>query len=125
MNEQTFNKLVQFDNLEKLGDGLYQIPIAILRDSEVFDGHFPDQPVLPGVVMIAIISRAVELALEMDLKMESARNFKFLKIVDPDLIESAMIDLNIITKEEGWRVKGQIKFQDEIYFKADAFYKRK
>ena len=74
MNEQTFNELVQFDNLVKLGDGLYQMPIAILRDSEVFDGHFPDQPVLPGVVMIAIISRATELALEMDLKLESAND---------------------------------------------------
>ncbi len=125
MNDQAFNDLVQFGSPEKLEGGFYNLPFAILRDSAVFEGHFPHQPILPGVVMIAMISRAAELALEMDLEMESARNFKFLKMVDPDLIKSAILHFSIITKEEGWRVKAQIKFEGEIYFKADAFYKRK
>ncbi len=125
MNDQAFNDLVQFDSLEKIEGALYCLPFAIKRDSMVFNGHFPNQPILPGVVMIEMTKRAAEIALDMELEMESAGYFKFIKMVDPNLIKYANMDFNIITKDEGWRVKAQIKFKDEIYFKADAFYKHK
>ncbi len=125
MNDQIFNSLIRFEVLEKLEGELYNLPFTINNDSKIFDGHFPNQPILPGVVMIELTKRAVEISLAKKLKLDSAGNFKFLKMIDPNVIKVAAISFKIITKNDGWSVKAQIKYKDEICFKADAFYKRK
>ncbi len=125
MNDQAFNSLIQFEPIKKIEDEWYSLPFAINNNSEVFDGHFPNQPILPGVVMIELTKRAVEISLAKKLKLDSAGNFKFLKMIDPNVIKVAAISFKIITKNDGWSVKAQIKYKDEICFKADAFYKSK
>lgn len=125
MKDQAFNDLIQFDGLQKLDEGQFNLPFSINKESSVFDGHFPDQAILPGVVMIEMTKRAAEIALEKELSLVSAGNFKFLKMVDPNLIKNADLGFSITIKDDGWRVKAQIKFEDEIYFKADAFYRGK
>ena len=125
MNDQAFNDLIQFDGIQKLDEDQFNLPFLINKESSVFDGHFPDQAILPGVVMIEMTKRAAEIALEKELSLVSAGNFKFLKMVDPNLIKNADLGFSITIKDDGWRVKAQIKFEDEIYFKADAFYRGK
>ena len=125
MNNRYFSDLIQFDGLQKLEDDQYNLPFSINRESKVFDGHFPNQPILPGVVMIEMTKRALEMALGAELILESAGNFKFLKLVDPNVMKNAVLDFTIAIKEDAWRVKAQLIFLNEIYFKADAIYKRK
>jgi 3-hydroxymyristoyl/3-hydroxydecanoyl-(acyl carrier protein) dehydratase len=37
-----------------------EMPIEIARDHPAFDGHFPGNPVLPGVVLVSEILAALE-----------------------------------------------------------------
>ena len=107
--------------LEKTDPG-YSLPFSINKESEVFEGHFPNQPILPGVVMIELVQRAVEEVLALKLEVKSAGNFKFLKMIDPVVVPSASLIFSIIVKEDSWRVKAQIKNNDDTYFKADVLY---
>jgi len=125
MNNQTFKDLVQFGVLENRTGSSWRISFALNENSNVFKGHFPNQPILPGVIMIEITKRAAQLALEAELILVSAGNFKFLKMVDPSVISNAVLGFEVIEKEDAWRVKAQIKANEEIYFKADALYKLK
>ena len=122
MNEQIFNQLIEFGTLISNGDSNNTLSFSILRSSQVFDGHFPNQPILPGVAMIELVQRATELVLNEKLELKSAGNFKFLMMIDPDKVSKAILVFSITPKEEGWRVKAQIKHNENIYFKADAFY---
>jgi len=123
MNNEVFNSLIQFGSIENLDEGGSNLPFSINKNSKVFDGHFPNQPILPGVVMIELTKRAVEISHGKKLVLDAAGNFKFLKMIDPNIIKAATIVFKTIAKNGGWSVKAQIKYKDEIYFKADAFYK--
>jgi len=124
MKKEAFSKIIQLGQLETLAIGDYKLSFSILKTSEVFKGHFPQQPILPGVIMIELTKRAAELAIVKKLKLVSAGNFKFLKMVDPNLIETADMQLTVADIERGWRVKAEIIFHDQIYFKADACYEQ-
>ena len=100
----------------------YTLPFTINKESQVFEGHFPNQPILPGVVMIELVQRATELALAVELEVKSAGNFKFLKMIDPEKLPLANLNFGITEKEGDWRVKAQIKHEEDIYFKADVLY---
>ena len=121
MDNEYFLDLITFDKLEQNDSG-YTLPFSINNESEVFEGHFPNQPILPGVVMIELVQRAVEQVLSFKLEVKSAGTFKFLKMIDPIVLSSANLIFSIIVKEDSWRVKAQIKNNDDIYFKADVQY---
>jgi len=124
MNNEAFNKIIQLGQLETVDNGGFKLSFSILKASEIFKGHFPQQPILPGVIMIELTMRAAESAIGNKLRLVSAGNFKFLKMVDPNLIETAEMQLTVSVIERGWRVKAEIIFQGEIYFKADASYEQ-
>ena len=121
MDEQIFNQLIEFGELNQ-DDSTYNLPFSILRSSQVFEGHFPNQPILPGVAMIELVQRATELVLGKKLEVKSAGNFKFLMMIDPDKVMDANLVFSIIPKDGGWRVKAQIKRKEDIFFKADVNY---
>lgn len=125
MNNKAFKDLVQFDILERGVDGAWRISFDLNENSTVFKGHFPDQPILPGVVMIEMTKIAAQLALKKELALVSAGNFKFLKMIDPSMITNTLLEFEIIEKKDTWRVKAKIKAGEEIYFKADALYNLK
>lgn len=50
---------IQSASLERV-EATAEIP----DDSPFFDGHFPDSPVVPGIAMLAMVERAVELGLD-------------------------------------------------------------
>ncbi len=51
-------------------DGKVNTEVIINKDHEIFTGHFPDNPVMPGVCMIQIIKELTEKALDLTLFME-------------------------------------------------------
>ena len=124
MEDQIFNTLIEFAALQKDETG-YILPFKVLRSSSIFDGHFPEQPILPGVAMVELVHRAAEVALAEKLVLKSAGNYKFLAMIDPDKVPAASLVFSISTKDEGWRVKAQIKNDEYTFFKADAFYLKK
>ena len=50
---------------------------------EIFAGHFPQQPVVPGVCMMQIIKEITEQAVDYPLNLVRADEMKFLAIIDP------------------------------------------
>ena len=121
MNTEIFDELIQFGLLDGNGEN-HILPFTINKESHIFTGHFPNQPILPGVAMIELVQRATELVLTMKLEVKSAGNFKFLKMISPDKLPSANLNFSVIEKDVGWRVKAEIKNKEDIYFKADVLY---
>ena len=82
-----------------------EVTVGINAAHGIFAGHFPDQPVLPGVCMVQI---AVAIASAMHgkaLRVANARTMKFLAPVDPNktpdlLYRSALTTLEGAVKAE-------------------------
>lgn len=60
--------------------------------NEIFNGHFPDQPVVPGACMLQIVKEVMADALKVSLRLVKADNIKFLSLIQPS---AQSLQLNI------------------------------
>ena len=59
------------------------LPLEIARDHPAFAGHFPGQPIVPGVVILAEALAAIERATGRSAERWEISQAKFLKPVGP------------------------------------------
>lgn len=77
---------------------------AIIRlnpDHVIFAGHFPGQPVVPGVCMLQIIKELLESAIGQRVQLTRAGNVKFLTVLTPQAHAVVSVQLNFESSEGG------------------------
>lgn len=90
---------------------------------EVFKGHFPGSPVMPGVCMIQMIKELTERTMNKKLFLNVASNVKFMAIIDPTVNETIDLTLNIIEAEDSVKVKNVTSYDDTVALKLSATFK--
>ena len=105
------------DNQLKLVD------IEVNKDHEVFSGHFPGNPVMPGVCMMHIIKEITESYIGQTLFMEHCSNVKFMSIINPQVDNKIQLELKISNEGEHIVVKSQTRFQQKVALKMSVRYK--
>ena len=61
------------------------------RDSAVYRGHFPGQPVTPGVLMLQAVTELLSQAAGRPLALKKVINVKYLAMMGPDDIDGATL----------------------------------
>ncbi len=64
---------------------------------EIFKGHFPSMPILPGVCMVQCIKELIDLKLSMHTRIEKADMIKFISMLNP--LESNRVHAQVVLKE--------------------------
>jgi 3-hydroxyacyl-[acyl-carrier-protein] dehydratase len=64
-------------------DNSIEATLEINENNEIFIGHFPGLPVLPGACMLQIVKEVLESALNTTFRLKKADQIKFLTLVDP------------------------------------------
>ncbi|MGB0402858.1 MAG: 3-hydroxyacyl-ACP dehydratase [Salibacteraceae bacterium] len=109
---------------ETLEEGNYKWQIELNPKHEVFEGHFPGNPITPGVSMIQTIKEVSEEILQKKLFLESADNVKFMAIINPETDPVLDLDIQIIEKEEGkFKVKNTSRFSDTVALKFSGTFR--
>ena len=90
---------------------------------EVFKGHFPENPVMPGVCMIQIIKELAEKATGKALFLSVATNVKFMAIINPEKNDLIQLQLNFIEEGDILKVKNVTTFNDTLALKLNATFK--
>lgn len=57
--------------------------IKIQEDHEIFKGHFPGNPVLPGVCLVQILKELMVQVFNRELMLAHAGNIKYLAFINP------------------------------------------
>jgi 3-hydroxyacyl-[acyl-carrier-protein] dehydratase len=70
-------------NLEKASFNEITAEACPEPDSLWFSGHFPDEPILPGIAQLAMVSEAIG-RLHENLKIKCVRRVKFRQIIKPN-----------------------------------------
>lgn len=96
--------------------------ITINKNHEVFKGHFPNNPVTPGVCMMQIIKELTEKVVGEKLFMSSSSNVKFMAIINPEETPNLVLTITILETEDGFKIKNVSKFNDTVALKLSATY---
>lgn len=97
--------------------------VMLNKDHEVFSGHFPGNPVTPGVCMIQMIKELTEKKLEKELFLSSTKNVKFMAIVNPEETPELKIQLQFSEGDE-INVKGSVAFNSTTAMKFGGIFKQ-
>lgn len=74
-------------------EGNITAEIQLNKDNEIFKGHFPTQPVLPGACELQILKEILASILNKKIRLKKADQMKFLAVVDP--VADANLQLKI------------------------------
>jgi 3-hydroxyacyl-[acyl-carrier-protein] dehydratase len=90
---------------------------------KIFEGHFPGQPVVPGVCMMQMVKEIIEKVTEKKMDLIKSSEMKFLAIVDP--LQNNIISATLkYTMDENQHVLvSAVLFKDAItHFKFKGLF---
>ena len=67
-----------------------------------YRGHFPGNPILPGLVQLSFIRRLAERRLGIPLRLAGVRRIKYLRLITPDLPVTLSLELTPGETEGTW-----------------------
>jgi 3-hydroxyacyl-[acyl-carrier-protein] dehydratase len=111
------NDFFTISNLESHGHDV-KASLIINADHRIFEGHFPGQPVVPGVCMMQMVKEILEQVLEKSTDLVSAAEMKFLAVINPveNNIIQAILNYTMI-EDGGISVSATLKKDQLIHYK--------
>ena len=111
-----FFELISWQPIE---DG-YLAQIRLNPDHPVYNGHFPDQSVAPGVLLMNMCRQVAEEIKGEEVRISSARSIKFVKVVDPRKVQEMQLSLKFVEGDDSMRFQCIARSGEDIYFKIIA-----
>lgn len=75
-------------------EGSVKTSISIDAGHEIFKGHFPSMPVVPGVCMVQIVKELLTETVNLQLVLKSADHLKFLTVINPKETKSVRVEIS-------------------------------
>lgn len=97
--------------------------VHLNKDHEIFKGHFPGNPVMPGVCMIQIIKELTEEATAKNLFLSVSSNIKFMAIINPERNPDLQLIIDISQENGAVKVKNITSFEDTVALKLNATFR--
>ena len=97
--------------------GSIRAKVEFNRDHSIFEGHFPGNPIVPGVCMIQLVREIVALSENKTVRIAKGENIKFLSVINP--VETPVVDVLIIhyVKENSYVIDASLFLDQVTYFK--------
>ena len=93
-------------------DATMQFTIHINKDHKIFEGHFPNNPITPAVVLLQILKNCLEQQTDSKLRIQSTSNIKFLNPVNPGLRQQLVYSVQLQNEGEFLKAKNHTSFID-------------
>ncbi|NQT78201.1 MAG: hypothetical protein HQ565_10835 [Bacteroidetes bacterium] len=89
-------------------------------DHDIFKGHFPGQPVVPGVCLIHIVKEIAGIIAKREVLLKDGNNIKFLNMIDPREHPEVLCSGSFSFTEDN-----MLLFKAGIYLDSRVFFKFK
>ena len=112
------------ESMTKRDSESYDIQIRLNAKHDIFKGHFPDNPITPGVCMMQIIKDLSEIITEQHLFLTKSTNVKFMALINPD--QHSLLNLTLIVQPDqqgAVKVKNVTSFGQTVALKLTNEYK--
>ncbi len=96
--------------------------ITLNAKHEIFKGHFPGNPIMPGVCMMQIIKELTEKVLNNELILQTSTNIKFMAKINPEINPDLTINISHREEEGILKIKNSCYFDNTLALKLNANY---
>jgi len=109
------NDIFNIINLDH-SDGQVTALLGVNQQSEIFKGHFPGQPVVPGACMVQVVKDVLEDALSKTVQLKKAGQLKFMNIIVPG-DEQLQLNVNYKNNEGDIVISATLNNAEVVCFK--------
>jgi len=117
--------LYSFERADDFSSDEVFYKVSLNPDNPIFSGHFPGQPVLPGVMILRLFTLCAGDALGMALELKETTQCKFLNVVDPGRFTNLTVQMKIRQDAHFITVMAELKGEDINFSKANLKLIRK
>lgn len=89
--------------------------LALHPDCEVYRGHFPENPVCPGVCNIQMIKECAERLAGRRLHIGSIRRCRLTAVATPAVCPELAVKINLQPTEKGYAVTATVSDAERMY----------
>lgn len=110
------NNLYTIQSLSET-DNQIQATIKLMEDHAIFSGHFPGQPVLPGVCMMEMVAEVMGVCLKSSYRISGGPLIKFLRMIDPRINPLIHLEIKYQTSSLSIITNGRIFSGSDVFMK--------
>jgi 3-hydroxyacyl-[acyl-carrier-protein] dehydratase len=113
----TTSEIYQITSFQSIESNI-EATLTFNKNHPVFAGHFPGNPIVPGVVQVQIIKELMEKKTGKSLLLVQAKNIKFLSVISP--LEHPQVDVTIrfqVSDDHSIKVQATLQWGDKIFSK--------
>jgi 3-hydroxyacyl-[acyl-carrier-protein] dehydratase len=104
------------------GDQVLIAHIRLNPEHSIFGGHFPGNPVVPGVCQIEMIREILGKFLGKVLFLGFSDNVKFMNMIDPLQTPEITFEIVFRQKERGWDVNARVIKEQQVFLKFKGVF---
>ena len=109
------NKFYKILGEDRLSDGSATYNVAILPDCNVYEGHFPGDPVCPGVCNIETIKECASRLVGKALRINTIKQCRLTAIATPTVCPEVSITVSATPKDDAFTVVATIADDKQSY----------
>ena len=110
------NNLYTIQSLSE-ADSQIEATINLMANHAIFSGHFPGQPVLPGVCMMEMVAEVLGICLKSSYRISGGPLIKFLRMIDPRLNPLIHLEIKYHPSSLSIITNGRIFSGSEVFMK--------
>lgn len=116
----------KIQTINQVNDNTIHVSILLNKNHDVFNGHFPNNPITPGVCMIQAIKEIAQTQVNSLLFIHKISNVKFTALINPNVNPDLILELSLINENNTIKVKNITKFTDgTIALKCNGTFVKK
>ena len=108
------------ENVSKQENDVVRFDISLNADCQVYEGHFPGEPVSPGVCNIQMIKECAEQVAGKSLLLNNLQQCRLTTLVTP--IQHPQVEVTILLEEkgDGYKLKATVGKGEDVYLDLKA-----
>ena len=106
------------DIVKEKGKAIFQV--SLMQDCKVYEGHFPDEPVSPGVCNIQMIKECAEQVVGKSLFLNNLQQCRLTTLITPFVYPQLKVEISMEEKEDIYKLKATIGKDGDIYIELKA-----
>ena len=112
----------RINSMDKSEDQVHY-SIQIDKSHSIFKGHFPGNPVTPGVAQLEIIKELTADVIGQNCRLKELANCKFLKVMNPEIDAKVEVVIRLLDKDfNSQKINAVIQNENGVFLKASATY---